>query len=150
DMKILHSEGFWSHKIVEGSFNDADPEIPGMKLVARNGELCYFRLDPDDKITYQRMDEPISKMKIMELAALFEKLEMSELAERMRARKIVSVSQLVDLTHYYLVPEAIHEKGVLQLKGPEDLIDMHLVDGQGKLHGNKVLLEYFMRSLLAI
>jgi hypothetical protein len=126
---------------------NCDPHIPGMKLVARNGDLFYFRRTNDT--LYERNKTHIPELKKIQIAALARAIKMSEFADALMEMDNPTFAELCDLVNRYsseggIVPH--HEKVVQR---PTDLARLNQVQADGKLYGMQACV-YFLRAVSQI
>ncbi len=146
-MKVRGRTSTWL-SMQEATLAEWDPYIPGMDLVARADDLCYFRISEEEN-DYRPMEELMEPLKMIQIRAFCDRLGMHNLAKTLSAQESVTASQFVDLAREHFVLSESVPHGALTLNNPQDLVDLQLVDDfEGKMRGNRVIFEYFIRAML--
>lgn len=132
----------------EGShtLEGCDPHIPGMELVARNGDIFYFR--EKEGSNYDRFDREVPRLKTLEIADFAKAVGMDQFAGRLLSSDKVTIGEVCNMAKEYFVRDS-REEGTFLINRLNGLADTKQVDAEGNLHSEQAC-EYFLRAVAKI
>ncbi len=129
-----------------GWTDSGDPEIPGMKLVARDGSTCYFTVD-EEKDPYEPSPKELSYIQRRLVSDFCQEIGMTGLSEQIDSFDTLNIGQMVSLLRQnvrYFVPEA----NVSERNGIRDW--KAYVREDGILEGQSLLFAQFATKVFGI